>query len=264
MSKYPIIENMAALLKRGLTGVPMTAPVIPRNGGWSGDNQLGHIKAFQNNSRAQQTILKMDEWGPPVLWTVSFDIAERPDDDLLIADIVAQIDLGVGGSTQTLLCDWNVGNQVSVTANAINVIALYRTLSVGVNSENLKLSVQLARGSRPSSGIAPVFTFMRKVVLAATPGPGNADRADLPNFTKAIRLIPSTANFPGAAADVTKVYDNNVILSQLDAANNVIAVGRSSDYVTSSMPVVAGARFLRVDNLSASAIVFNAIAELAA
>lgn len=256
MKKYPHVAD-----DHRQPIVPRTAEVIPRTGPWTGDNQLGSIVDFQQNALAQQTILKLDEWGPPEVWTISFAANKIPDDDLLTTDIVAQINFGVGGSTQTMLVDWNVGNQVSLVMNAVNVVALYRHLSIGVDDGDLKLSVQVARGARASSGVAPVFTFIRNQALAASPGPSNAVREDLPAFAKAIRILPGNVS---TAAAIAAVYGTDVILSQLDNASEVIAACRASDLgATGSMPVVAGARFFRIDNLSATAIRINAIAELA-
>lgn len=262
MRKYPTVQSFNDL--RGKL-VPLVASIIPRTGGWSGDNQLGYELPFQKVLSNQATVVKMDEWGPPVVWTMSLGIKEIKD-NTLAHDIVAQIEFGVGGITQKLLCDWNSGAQVSVVANAINVIALYRGLSVGINADDdLRISVQLGRGSRPTSGLAPVYTLAKRVTLNA----GAAARYALPPYAKAVRLLPSSTQTPSlvTAADVTAVFNANVLVMTLDnvIAGGVNAVIRGSDFLTvPSLPVLGGARFAEVLNGSAGAICYDLIAEVAA
>lgn len=256
--KYPSIAD-----DRRQPIVARAGIVIPRNGGWSGDNQLGSVVPFQRNSRATQTILKMDEWGPPELWTISLYINERPVSDLFIFDVEAEINFGVGGSTQTLKCDWNVGTQVSVVMNAVNVVARYRGVSVGIANDTMKLSVQVARGSRPTSGVPPVYTVIKGENLLAT----EAVREPLPNFTKSVRLMASSLSAPGGvtAAQIANVFADDVIVTVLDASDSVMNAYRGSDFLRMpSLPVSGGARFVHVSNESGNTINCNVLAELAA
>jgi hypothetical protein len=242
--KYPSIAD-----DRRQPIVARVAPVIPRTGAWSGDNQLGGVVPFQRNARATQTILKMDEWGPPELWTISLCINERPASDLFLFDVEAEINFGVGGATQTLKCDWNVGTQVTVVMNAVNVIARYRGVSIGIAEDSMKLSVQIGRGARPMTGIPPIYTVIKGENLLTT----EAVRADLPNFTKSVRLMASSLSAPGGvtATQIANVFADDVIVTVLDKSDSVMNAYRGSD-------------FLRMPSLPANTINVNVLAELAA
>lgn len=256
--KYPSVAD-----DRRQPIVPRVASVVPRNGGWSGDNQLGSVVSFQRNARATQTILKMDEWGPPEMWTVSLCINERPASGLFVFDVEAEINFGVGGATQTLKCDWNVGTQISVVMNAVNVVARYRSVSIGIAEDALKLSVQIARGGRATSGIPPVYTVIKGENLLAT----ETVREPLPDFTKSVRLMASSLSAPGGvtATQIANVFADDVIVSVLDATDSVMNAYRGSDFLRMpSLPVSGGARFVHVSNESGNTININVLAELAA
>ena len=259
MSKYPRIADLV----RG-AGVQLVAPVIPRNGGWSGDNQLGNVEPFRQTANDRQTILKMDEWGPPDVWTVSLGIDHKPDDNSLAYDIVAEIGFGVGGATQVVKIDWNQGAQISLPMNAINIMAFYRGLSVGVTrTTDLRLSAQIARGSR-AEGAGPIFTIAKREVLAN----GDAVRFALPEFATGVKVVPSFAGSPGTitTADIAEIYNAGLIVMTLD---NVVAGGvntamRGIDFLTIPwLTVAAGARFVQVLNSTGGSVTFDLVAEIA-
>lgn len=258
MSKYPTFADVVRRL------VPIVGVLTPRKGGWSGDNQLGHVEPFRQSSNDRQTVLKLDEWGPPEIWTVSLAIDTRPDDNTLAYDVVAEINFGAGGSTQVVKIDWNQGAQISLPMNAVNVIAFYRGISVGVtNTNDLRLSAQISRGSR-SEGGAPVFTIAKRQILAN----GAADVFELPAFATGVKLVPSFSGSPGtiATGDIAEVYHADVIVMTLDniVAGGVNAAMRGSDFLTiPTLPVAGGARFVRVNNGSGGSITYDLIAEIA-
>ena len=85
------LENSIAAPQR--SGVPPVAPVIPSSGWWTGNNQLGNEVAFAPDANNRQTILKLEEWGPPEVWTVSLFLTHE------IAafnafDVTAELDFG--------------------------------------------------------------------------------------------------------------------------------------------------------------------------
>src|SRR5690348_14003177 len=86
------LENTPVMAPHQLTPV---APVIPSNGSWTGNNQLGIELPFAPDSNNRQTILKLDEWGPPDVWTISLFTR----DDLQVFQalgIKATIEFGAG------------------------------------------------------------------------------------------------------------------------------------------------------------------------
>jgi hypothetical protein len=150
----------------------------PHNGEWSGNNQLGITRRYSPdtiqsisgdppvpNAQFRQSILKLDEWGPPEAWTVSLGINYTDEAfealGIGIFEIAAQIDFGVGGATQRVLIDWIQGTGFTAPMNALNVTAYYRTLYYTSPTppipEDLELSVQLSRGAvsilEPTYGI---------------------------------------------------------------------------------------------------------------
>src|SRR6266700_163117 len=118
------LEN--APVVHGPAGVPAVATVIPSNGSWTGNNQLGALVDFAPDSNARQTILKLDEWGPPEEWTISLFLRDQQQEFSALG-IQAEINFGVGGGTQTVFVDWANGVEITKTMNAVNVIAQYST-----------------------------------------------------------------------------------------------------------------------------------------
>lgn len=151
---------------KNIDGNPIAmAPVVytltPPNGPWSGSNNLGQVVDFSDNALNSQMILKLDEWGPPDMWTVSLGV-DRNDGGVpnIKFQIQAEIIFGVGGATQTVLVDWRNGTQLCLPMNAVAVHALYGATEAGGGftlPPDLRLSVLVARGTARSF-VAPTLT----------------------------------------------------------------------------------------------------------
>jgi hypothetical protein len=161
----------------------------PRTGVWSGSNQLGVELPFDPNTDHAQTILKMDEWGMPQIWTVSLGVRfEHELVDGEFFDCTAEIDFGSGGMIQSFDVDWVDGTQLSLPCNFINVRArwndLARFLGLGVPG-GVKVSVLVSQ-------FAPAHTratFSRFFILpggASSPLPHDK----IPRFAKSLQVLP--------------------------------------------------------------------------
>lgn len=247
MSKYP------KTLPAPLMGVPQVAAITPRNGGWSGDNQLGYEAKYGPDRRQTQTILKLDEWGPPEVWTVSLFLRG----DFLNFDgfgVRARINFGAGGSTQVYECDWINGSQVSLPMNAINVEAIFQDVNVATEGRGLSLGVQLSRGTRGGTE-TPRYTLAERLSVPA----GTVSSAiELPDFASEVYVTPV------GNANVPRVY----------AADQFLELVRGSTSLTSAsidgtrlglgikLPVAGQARAVRYRNDSATEVTVNIIADL--
>lgn len=231
MKKYP---NIADDHRQPV--VPRTAQVIPRTGAWTGDNQLGNVAPYAPDNRGTQTILKMDEWGPPDVWTVSLYLDER----FTAFDgfnVWAEVNFGVGGGTQTMEVDWINGTQFSLPMNAINVIAHFENVNVATEGNGLKLGVQVARGKR-GGGLSPKRTISEDAA-------GNISLDRIPPFAKRIVMAPSLAT----AAAVANFYSTDTRLTLFSGntvgASRVIEVdGAHSDGSVLAADVVGQAKYV--------------------
>lgn len=231
-------------------GIPPVVPVIPRDGLWSGYNQLGYQASYGPDQRQNQTILKLDEWGPPEVWTISL-YTKQKFTDFNGYNIKARINFGAGGSTQVYECDWINGTQISLPMNAINVVAIFDDVSVTTEGNGLEVGVQLARGSRGGTR-PPVLTLFENLTIA-----GNGDTSDLielPEFAKRVIVIPTAMS----NAEYAVFFSNTTEL--LTTSGNTIGTintgeirGDKAPNGYLELPVIGSARFAKVANLNAGA-----------
>lgn len=169
-------------------------PAMPMdNAAWSGSNSLGNVVDYAPDTDNRQMILKLDEWGPPEMWTVSLGI-DRPapgnSGEAHWFEIKALIDFGVGGSTQRIEVDWINGTELTVPMNAISVNAVYENPTSLL--EGMRLSVQIARGTR-AGAYAPTrmldFEAMSTLTLPSPLVTSLYQTLRLPPFTREIEII---------------------------------------------------------------------------
>ena len=239
-------------------GIPQVIPTIPREGLWSGYNQLGFQAKYGPDQRtATQTILKLDEWGSPEVWTVSLYTTQK----LTAFDgynIKARINFGAGGSTQVYECDWLNGAQISLPMNAVNVQAIFDDVSVGTEGQGLSLGVQLARGARGGTQ-APIFTLTERqaIVGGASSGP-----ILLPEFARNVYAIPAEG-FDTAA--IAAFYSANNVLQTFSGNAPGFSTGSllgTQLQVGMRLPVVGSARFVNFFNGTVTPLEVTIIAEL--
>jgi hypothetical protein len=139
----------------------MVAAVPPPPGiqaPWSGSLNLGNEVMVQPDSENHQTILKLDEWGPPEMWTLSLGLTVTDGNyAAATAPIIARVNFGAGGSTQEVRFNWINGARISLPMNAVSVVAEYGDLIDPLTAmpitppTNVSLSAQLARGASTSN-----------------------------------------------------------------------------------------------------------------
>ena len=204
MKSHLIYDDPMVPRSRQKRKAPATVSIDQaREGSWSGNPQLGNsIKSFDTaidpvlgivvgNTLSQnfrETILKLDEWGPPEVWTVMLGMTYS-EDAWPVANnflgITAEIEVGVGGASQAFEVDWVQGTMLSLPMNAINVTARYSVAQNPVVPADLRLNVLLAKGSR-ASGIRPHFSEY-EVILAGVAGIYHR----IPNFCHRVQLLPA-------------------------------------------------------------------------
>lgn len=135
------------------------APPPPGNMAWSGSNNLGNVVPFAPTADNSQSILRLDEWGPPEMWTISLAIDDIGDWSAFNSAVpeldynatpIALISYGAGGTTIDLEVDWRNGTQFSVPMNAIDIACEWTAgSSTGVLAAppGLRISALLGRGS---------------------------------------------------------------------------------------------------------------------
>jgi hypothetical protein len=221
----------------------------PKTGGWIGANELGWVTQFDGQgahfktATQQQSILKLPEWGPPVVWTMSLAIEISNVPTNMLVECVANILFGSGGSTQFVQVDWQNGTVLSLPMNAVSVQAQYTGTNLPTQlPDTVRLSAQIARGTR--GGCLPP---QRTLVDGADAG-GYTSFVPIPPFA---RQVDVTAR-DGAASIVDDLYltggdlefwsGNNVgaVLCQLVGADRLIEFAGNG-----GVPIPASARFVR-------------------
>lgn len=225
---------------------PIVANIIPKNGAWSGDNQLGYQAKYGPDQRQTQTILKLDEWGPPEIWTISLYILNG----LKTFDgfgLKARIDFGAGGSTQVVEIDWANGAQISLPMNAVNVQAIWHD-TITAEGAGLQVGVQLSRGTRGGT-LPPRLTLEKHLDI---PGAGSTTILPLPAFAKTMWFSPTQPDSAGLAL----VYSANVIMSLYEGNTGGALISSAADGVQMKAgvgcPVIGDARYYAIRNQGAS------------
>lgn len=264
--------------------VPPTPPTRivdtrPRTGPWSGNNQLGYELPFAPDDDNRQTILKLDEWGMPEMWTVSLGMRGFPQGLFDGFGVRANINFGVGGSTQTIEVDWRNGAQVSLVMNAVNVIASFQNLDIDTEGQGLFLSVQMSRGNRPGKNgpLATLLSFGPSGVFPSNPFAKGTPMSSvtIPNATSTgLMVIPPFASrivavsAGGIPADIANFYNANNffnLVSGNNAALRPVNSLRGSDLLSKGgLDVFSEARFATFFNASGGDIEASFYAELAA
>jgi hypothetical protein len=229
-------ERRAHEIQR-VPGSDNVVSVVPaKQGPWSGNNQLGITRAFSANVENEQTILRLDEWGFPEVWTLTlgindYSLARNPDP--IGFAVTARIDFGAGGAMQTVEIDWLNGTSIPLNMNALNVVAEYTTGSgEGSTSipDDLRLTATLGKGHMSLS--EPIRT------VVPTEG---ATSVEIPKFAKSVfgcntLGLPGSTPFsyyssgkyvqftqgPSAGAIISTTYLTSQFVSSIDFANQLV------------------------------------------
>lgn len=192
-------------------GTPVVANIPLRSHPmWTSNNELGIETGYQPDGDGYQTILKLGEWGPPQLWTISLGIAFDINLIPLAGDaqfsVDALIKYGSGGVTQEIEVDWANGVTLSVPMNAVNVIARYSDFSAKNNTPpDLRLRVNLSPGGEVQGDAT-------KSTLIFVAGAGT-ENVPIPPFAR--RLSVQRGAGPAGGA-----WSANMIYTFLGTASN--------------------------------------------
>ena len=264
MPNYPIGAGYAHAAR---TAKPVQA-YTPEKGLWTGSNNFGVEAPFAPDANNRQTILKLDEYGEPTMWTVSLGV------DGINAysggvSVTALIDFGVGGTTQRIECDWLEGACISFPANAVNVQAFWEDIQAG-ETDDARLRVTVSRGgarqtfaqktiTRQFSGAA--LTQFPTGVIPVAAG-GQVLGLQIPKFTRNILVLPQQ----GSAAELAAFYTANfraMTTAQASglAQRNVVRGLELAEGM--SLPMTSQARYVRLQNDSGEDLNVILVAELA-
>ena len=234
-------------------GIPQVVPTIPREGLWSGYNQLGYQAKYGPDQRNTQTILKLDEWGPPEVWTLSLFLDQKLE-AFNGFGVTARINFGAGGSTQVIETDWINGSQISLPMNAVNVEAIFSDIDVTTEGAGLSLGVQLARGARGGTR-GPVKTIAENITVGAL---ASSSVFEIPAFAKAVYAISTggtTNNLNDALVRLITLSGN----FSADVTGTISGVAASNGV---GLPVVGRAKFVRLSNGTGASVNATLYAEI--
>lgn len=163
-------------------GASQGLPIIPsKQGPWTGNNQLGIEREFAADSNNRQTILKLDEWDFPDVWTICLGMNDfTPTQGGF--DVTALIQFGIGGVTQVVEVDWLNGSGISLPMNALNVVAQYNFIDgevPGSPPSDLRLRVSISK--LPSQNLRPTRSYWFR---------DGVQTIEIPPFAKAVHLAP--------------------------------------------------------------------------
>lgn len=178
-------ERRAHEIQRTPPAASAVSVISPKQGPWTGNNNLGIERYFDPDANNQQTILKMPEWGFPEMWTICLgmnDFSFLPNPDPIGFEVTALIQFGIGGAMQEVEVDWLNGSAISLPMNAVNVVARYTFQESNEFSSSapidLRLRCTICRGrshfARPTRSIAigegvtsiPIPKFAKNVFVA--------------------------------------------------------------------------------------------------
>jgi hypothetical protein len=183
-------------------GVGQTYVVPIRNHPlWSGNNELGRETDFAADSNNRQTVIKLEEWGAPEVWSVMLGL--RFSDDFISGTngfaIRAHIETGVGGAVQQFDVDWLQGASFSAVMNAITVIAEYDDATDV--PPDLQLIATVARGKLSN-------TLPTNSVIVDVPGGTNVT-VPIPKFSRAVTIYDTNNAGPSVYAASTRFTFNS-------------------------------------------------------
>jgi hypothetical protein len=242
------VEEQALLRARVNRGTPSVQLAYPRQGPWSGNNQLGVELPFQPDNTGIQTVLKMDEWGFPEVWTISLglrinDPMETLDDPTEFFDATAFVDFGIGGIQQTVEVDWVDGTVFSVPMNAINVRARWNDIGLFLGllpPPGVNISVQIAKGATRHARAT------RSQLFSVAAGATDAFRP-IPPFAKSVILVPRTAASAAAIYAATTELEFHANTSGATPVLTVLG-SQLGPTVSFKVPIPALSRFWRIVN----------------
>lgn len=233
----------------------------PLKGIWTGNNNLGIRRSFEPDARQRQSVIMLPEMGFPQVWTIALGIVGFPSGLFNGFNVRGILEFGVGGATDVIEVDWINGVQLSLTMNALNVIAEFSDLDIDTEGQGLELVVTLARGSRPGGSQRPVVTLAENIAMVATTG--DSGLIEIPKFATRVCAVPTTAT----AAAIAAFYSGTTLLTLRSgnlAGHATVALSGLELASLRGADVTGQARFARLFNTGAVPYFATIYAELAA
>lgn len=219
---------------------------------WSGNNELGRDLPFAIDANNRQSILKLEEWGPPAMWTVhlgmSFtalnrDVSPPTNDNFAVT---ALVEFGAGGVMQQAEIDWLNGATFTAAFNALNITAVYDNPTSIPADLHLRASIGVGGPATPPSR---TLVFSPALVTAL----GGTSFVPIPPFAKRAMVIGGQASPTGP----NLLYDNAVkyVFARQSGSAGRIAVFYGTEmlaFAPNGVPVPPLAQVLYVENNAAS------------
>src|SRR4029077_2841797 len=243
-------ERRAHELQRDPSDLQPVQLVPMKRGPWSANNQFGIEQPFSAAANNNQTILKLPEWEFPQVWSVMLG-ATLSELSTASYDIIASIEAGVGGITDTFEVDWQQGIAFSVVANALNITARFgRTTSI---PSDVRLRAMVGR--RPLVASCPTRTFRTTAIDG-----GNSQRITIPKYAKSLTVLPGPA--PN-----NNVYDPLMLYSITNSISSGFRLNMTGQQILqlgdgARIPIPGGGNFIRANNGTLATVDMTFVFEL--
>lgn len=252
---HPMVDDFSLRAQRMRAraqppGVASVYNLPPRNSPiWSGSSEIGNDAPFAVDANNRQMILKMEEWGEPRVWTTMLGISYTPRllSTTSFFDLTAEVQAGVGGTTQEFEVDWGEGTQFSCVANTLVITAKYTLIggtTLQVPSDlRLRATVGRAAFANPS---APTRSLTTESIAAGA----QSNFIIIPKFARRLTPLSSFGLSDPYALTTGYFWQNNpVSASTIGGFNGVEFL----NFAAEGIPVPTDARALIVNNNSAIA-----------
>lgn len=175
-------------------GIGSVFSLPPRNSPlWSGNNELGRETEFAPDSNNRQLILKLEEWGEPMVWTTMLGLIYTPVNlaGLGFYNVIAEVAAGAGGAVQEFEVDWVEGTTFSCPMNALTVTAKFEQIAGTTLEVPPDLRLRATVGRKPLSNAAsPTRTLISDTAPAASFSPVSTL---IPKFARRVTPIATFA-----------------------------------------------------------------------
>jgi hypothetical protein len=229
---------------------PVVFPHESRNGVWSGNNEFGFASGFAPDSDNRQTILKLDEMGMPQVWTVMLGLDYNAEEFIPSSsslDIIAEVSVGSGGTTQDFSIDWRQGTQFSMPMNAITIRAAYLR-ATNIDDIDLRLSARIGKGT--TVGASPTLTPVPNPIDNVLIG-GAANQYNIPEYATHVQFF-EYSNQPAISDNA--LFSDNTYISFRDGGVFEAAIrGDRLLNFGNGFPIPGHARIMEVKNIATPA-----------
>lgn len=247
---HPLVDDFTLRAQRMRArmqppGVQSMYPIPLRNNGmWSGNNEIGNEVPFAADATNRQMVLKMEEWGEPMVWTVMLGIAYTPRllSTTSFFDVTAEVQAGAGGVTQEFEVDWGEGTQFSCAANTLVVTAKYTVIGGTALDVPADLKLRASVGRKPLTNATPPS---RSFTTEAIPAGNQSNFIIIPKFARRLTPMASFGLSAPYAATTQYFWQNNPVSASTIGS---FTGPEFLSFASNGIPVPTDARALIVNN----------------